>query len=340
MPDPTFVMGADLLASWRQGIESGPPPTTWSIGPAFDHVEVGPGRIVLLGGAPGAGKTALITQWTFDALTLQPGLRAAIANVEMSPLRLLDRQLARMSGVPLTSIRKRDFGPGDSAKLAKGFERIRRVLDRIAFVKGPHDLERVADAVDDTCADLIVLDYLQRIRPPGRHASMRDQINALMDKLREIANAGIGIIAAAALTRSRDGKGRSSYDGEHLSLASFRESSELEYGADEAFLLYPTESDADPNEPVRLVTLSHEKSRDGETKDVVLKFHRRFQAFKRADPCITKAQGSSTSSSSIANRLKGTWAKTGGNGTPGGSPSDDTPPTHFAGTVQSPERLR
>ncbi len=99
---------------------------------------------------------------------------------------------------------------------------------------------------------------------------MREKINALMSIMRQLADAGIGILAAAALTRSRDSKGRSSYDGKHLSLASFRESSELEYGCDDAFLLYPTEPDTDPDDPVRLMTLNHAKSRDGETKDVVL----------------------------------------------------------------------
>ena len=47
---------------------------------------------------------------------------------------------------------------------------------------------------------------------------MREKINASMSIMRQLADAGIGILAAAALTRSRDGKGRSSYDGKHLSL--------------------------------------------------------------------------------------------------------------------------
>jgi replicative DNA helicase len=238
----------------------------------------------------------------------------------MSPLKLLDRQLARLSGVPLTSIRKRRFEPDDPAKLAKGFERVRKVLGRLAFVEKPNDLDGIAGAVDDFAADLVVLDYVQRIRPPGRHASMRDQINALMDQLRPIAKAGIGIIAAAALTRSRDGKGRSSYEGKHLSLASFRESSELEYGADDAFLLYPTEPDADPNEPVRLVTLKHEKSRDGETKDVILKFHRRFQRFEDAGWSGVTVKGSAPSVSPIRDRAKAARSNFDGNGTPDRKP--------------------
>jgi hypothetical protein len=49
-----------------------------------------------------------------------------------------------------------------------------------------------------------------------------------------------GLVAAAAIGRTKDSKGRSSYDGDGLNLASFRESSELEFGADDAFLLRTT----------------------------------------------------------------------------------------------------
>ena len=59
VPDRSFVSGADLFAAWRQGVleRSGPPSKTWSIGPAFDHVEVGPERIVVVGSsAPGTGE--------------------------------------------------------------------------------------------------------------------------------------------------------------------------------------------------------------------------------------------------------------------------------------------
>ena len=61
-----------------------------------------------------------------------------------------------------------------------------------------------------------------------------------MDYLRQFADAGVAIVVVAALARSKDAKGRSSYtDG--LSLASFRETSELEYGADDAFILAPAD---------------------------------------------------------------------------------------------------
>jgi hypothetical protein len=59
-----------------------------------------------------------------------------------------------------------------------------------------------------------------------------------------------------------------------MSLASFRDSGELEYGADDAFLLAPVD-DANPN----VVRLSHLKCRHGAQQTVDLNFDRARQAF-------------------------------------------------------------
>jgi replicative DNA helicase len=58
-----------------------------------------------------------------------------------------------------------------------------------------------------------------------------------------------------------------------LNLASFRESSELEFGADDAFILAPDAKDRDT------VTLRHLKARHTEAADVVLTFDRQHQSF-------------------------------------------------------------
>ena len=65
------------------------------------------------------------------------------------------------------------------------------------------------------------------------------------------------------MARTKDRKGRSSYDGDGLNLASFRESSELEFGADDAFILVADDDQDDA------VTLRHLKSRHGECRDMV-----------------------------------------------------------------------
>jgi replicative DNA helicase len=130
---------------------------------------------------------------------------------------------------------------------------------------------------------MIVLDYLQRIPPPGQHADKRGAVNATMDYLRQFADAGVAVRVVAAVGRTKDSKGRSSYSGDGLNLASFRESSELEFGADDAFILVPDEhADAANCGPVT-VTLRHFKARHMQPRDLLLEFDRRIQRFAEAE---------------------------------------------------------
>ena len=121
-------------------------------------------------------------------------------------------------------------------------------------------------------ADLLLLDYIQRIPPPGEHGDRRGAIDKTMDYLRQFADAGVAVVVVAAVARTKDTKGRSSYSGDGLNLASFRESSELEFGADDAFILVP-DKDGDT------VTLRHLKARHTEPADIALRFDRAHQSF-------------------------------------------------------------
>jgi replicative DNA helicase len=116
-----FQPAADLLDGWRDDVLSGTPPTLYPIGTGeLGRIEIGPGLVTLLGGAPGAGKTALVMQWLVEALRLTPTLRALVCNVEMTPAALLDRQLARLADLDLTLIRYRRLGAEHSEAIEQG----------------------------------------------------------------------------------------------------------------------------------------------------------------------------------------------------------------------------
>jgi replicative DNA helicase len=278
-PTAKYVTGEAVFAGWHDSVLTGTGPVV------FPHTlpvpEISPGHVALLGGAPGAGKTALVMACVVEALRHTPTLRALVANVEMSPAALLDRQLARLSGIEAEVIRHRRFTAEHADRLDAGLATVESFADRLAFLEPPFDLANVAHAADAHGADVVVLDYLQRIMPPGDVADPRLRANAVMGMLRQFAGQGCAVLALSAVGRSRDNAGRSTYAAGSMSLASFRDSGELEYGADDAFLLAPVD-DADPN----VVRLSHLKCRHGAQRTVDLRFDRARQAFTLLDDAV------------------------------------------------------
>jgi len=271
-----FVTAADAFEGWRDDVHTGAPPVFYPIGSGeLARIEIGPKLVTLIGGAPGAGKTAFTMQAVVDALRLTPALRVLVCNIEMTPAVLLDRQLARLSGIDLATIRYRRFEAEHAGRLDQALNTLEGLAERLAFVKPPFNLDNVAASADAFQADLILLDYIQRIPPPGDHGDKRGSVDATMNYLRQFADAEVAMIVVAAVSRGKDSKGRSTYSGDALTLASFRESSELEFGADDAFILVPDEDDR--------VVLRHLKARHTEAKDLVLQFDRRCQRFEAAE---------------------------------------------------------
>lgn len=294
-----YETGDAVLDGWREEVLTGKGPELYRCGAGeLERIEIGPKLVTLIGGAPAAGKTAFTMQLVMDALRMTPTLRAVVCNVEMPAGVLLDRQLARLSGIDLTTIRYRRLDRTHGDRIDQAIHTLDAIADRIAFVRPPFDLANVAATADDFGADLIVLDYIQRIGSHGVQADQRSAVNATMSYLRQFADAGVAVLVVSAVGRTKDGGGRSSYDAKGLNLASFKESGELEYGADDAFLMTPDgfagPDDTDPNGSK--IRLGYLKARHGEARDIVLHFDRPRQRFipiadDAADvPAVSKAE--------------------------------------------------
>ena len=271
-----YIGGRLAFDQWTDDVQHGTGPVLYRH--TLSHPEIGPGLVTLIGGAPGGGKTAFVTQIAIDALRFSPDLRLLIANCEMSDEAILNRQLARLSGVNAELIRHRRLGPMHTDRIDTGLATLETVIDRIGFLQRPCSLTNVAMAADDMGAQVVILDYLQRFTLDDEDSEPRERIGRMMDSLRRLASRGLAVIVVSALGRTRDRAGRSSYSGDGLSLASFRETSELEYGADDAFILAPIE-EGDPSR----VRLQHLKSRHGEQVTQDLHFNRGVQSFQPLD---------------------------------------------------------
>jgi len=277
-----FITGTDAIGNWRDSAFSGKPRRTFCVGIGeLARIEVAPKQITLIGGAPGSGKTAFTMQLAIDALRISPKLRCVVCNVEMGPSVLLDRQLARLSGVPLQTIRNRAIQQNHADRIDMALSSLDNLSDRLCFVRPPFDLGNVASTVDAFASlghggdTLIICDYIQRIPPPGVQGDKRGSIDIAMNFLRQFADAGAALLVVASVGRTKDSRGRSSYDGDSLDLASFKESGELEFGADDAFILSP-QSKKSPGTHL----LKHLKSRHGQCQDLPLNFDGSNQSFK------------------------------------------------------------
>lgn len=277
MSEQHFTPAAGMFDDWAHDVLNGAPPELWNCGAGFDKVEMGPGLVCLVGGAPGSGKTALVMQWIVDALRNDQTLRVLVANVEMHPRTLLDRQLSRLSGVNAGDIRYRRV-QGHDWCIKPALEVLRDVAGRLAFHTGPPVLADVARSADAFGARLLVLDYVQRFTVgTGDALDRREELDSIMGHVRRFADAGVGVLAVSAVGRQR-GKTGSNYAA--LGLASFRGTSELEYGADSCWIMEPKAvPDAPANAPA-LVVLSCVKNRHGETPGMLLDFDKPRQAFK------------------------------------------------------------
>ena len=229
------------------------------------------GHVALIGAPPAEGKTAIVMQMVFDALRIegQANLRVLVANVEMNPDALLTRQLARLSGVGLSYLIHRDYDESATHRIEGAAEELRALMPQIEFMRPPFTLERLAQQSEAAAADIVVVDYVQRFRPADPGTDMRLQTNASMETCRRIADRDAAVFAISAMSRQRGSHG-STYDTNTMGLASFRESSELEYGADTAWVL----SRDDDAAKLRSV-----KNRHGAMTELVLKFDGQRQEF-------------------------------------------------------------
>ncbi len=268
---PAFTTGADLFGSWFADVERGKPPVRFKLPEPFAALDVRPGRLILFGGAPGGGKTAALLQAGIDLLRMNDGARLLVANVEMGPALLVERVAARLAAVPLTAIADRTLTADELGRVRAAVAALEPVAGRLAFLQPPYALEHVAAAGTAFGANVLAVDYIQRFTVGDAAKDKREQLETAATVLRRFCDAGAAVLVASAVSRQKSNTG-STYKG--LNLASFRGSSELEYGCDGAYLFTPGDG--------ATITLTCEKNRYGLVADIVTAFDPTTQTFAPA----------------------------------------------------------
>lgn len=235
-----------------------------------------PGDVVIFGGYPSDGKTALALQ---TAWHMARKYRVGFFSLETDRRKLRDRLVAHAAGLDLADIKRRDLGDAAWEELAK------RQAD---FVK--RDLTLV-DAAGMSAADIetasraygfqvIFIDYIQLVTPERSSGGTRsEQIAAVSRALHTFAQkTGTLVVELAQLTRQDRKTGK---DGKEIrrdpTMQDLKESGQLEQDADMILLLFrPGPKDKGPDgqelnaETHRLLKIA--KNKEGRWGDWVLYF--------------------------------------------------------------------
>jgi replicative DNA helicase len=270
-----------LLSGLRDEIFGGQPPEEYHIAAEpWGSFAFRPGDVTAIAAPPGMGKTAFITQATIDALRLNTNASCLTVNIEMTPKVILKRQVARLSGVPYQEIFHRQIALGQHHLLDNSFATLESIGDRMGFMDAPFSIERVIKAAYEMQPRIVVLDYLQRIECCDGVADNRVRLNNLMHEARQLASSGVSVVLISAVGRTQSKKG-GGYSASELGLGSFRESSEVEYGADDAYVMVE-EGMADEQTGIRTLVMRHVKSRNHRRQDIRLEFDGTIQRFRLA----------------------------------------------------------
>lgn len=242
----------------------------------LQSLEVGPQNITVIGAPPGAGKTALAMQFAFEAIEVNQDLIVVVANAEMAFDVLLRRELTRRSGVPSRALRFAQLTPHQLELVKDAAAEIVPLLDRVRVIGPQLNAQGLACCLNEA-PGLLVVDYLQKFAG-GDDARLGT--NAVMTTFRELAANGWGVLALSATTRSRGRTGSSAHDSNALSMASLKESGEIEFNADNVYLMRDQGPVHDGSQTVRRVWLDHAKNRHGERQSIDLVFDMPAMAFR------------------------------------------------------------
>ncbi len=112
---------------------------------------------------------------------------------------------------------------------------------RLSIMPPSFHLGDIAAAISKLDPDLLVIDYLQRLNTgdSAQDSNERIKVSRIMTALRELVS-NRTIILVSALKRGS----KSNYESSEMGLASFRETSEIEYAVNDAYLLLPDNADS------------------------------------------------------------------------------------------------
>jgi replicative DNA helicase len=252
--------------------------------PLIDEwLRMSPGDLVIIGGRPGEGKTALAQQIADRAVSR--GIPGLTFSMEMPEEQLVDRKFAARACLPLTDLRRgalSEWHWDRIAPVAAELDKWPLYIDDTPSISIAALQSAVKLAVRRWGIKFVIVDYVQLMRAGARRKgeSREQEVAAISGGLKAIAmEAKVPVIALAQFNRGPEQRG----DGRPKK-SDFRESGALEQDADAALLIWRQKDKS---------TLILDKNRFGPTGDVAVEFHGARTMFVQSERQQTEGEARS-----------------------------------------------
>ena len=246
---------------------------TWGL-PKIDagtYVELG--DMVVLGGYPSAGKTALAVSMAYHQAK---HFRVGFYSLETNRFKLADRLVSNNVGIEMSAIKGNKITEDEWQRVADQSDRIRARQLEIVEASGM----TVQDIQSDALArryEIVYVDYLQLIEPESRRMNRTEQVSGISRGLQQFAHEhGRMVVALSQLSRPEQSSKNEQIEP---TMSDLRESGQIEQDADAIMLLY-LEDPSRPDESRRVLKVA--KNKEGTRGRIYLVFDGQYQRFRES----------------------------------------------------------
>jgi replicative DNA helicase len=238
-----------------------------------------PGNLIVIAARPGMGKSALATNIAENA-SIGHKRAVALFSLEMSETELAQRFIASQARIKGDELRKGRVSEGRWPKILEASQRLSQAR---LFVDDTSDLgileirakARRLHAREPDGLGLVIVDYLQLMRPDGRTDNRVEQVGQMSRGLKILAKElNVPVIALAQLNRNVEYR----TDKRPL-LADLRESGQIEADSDLVAFIYRDEKYNEDSEHEGEAELIVAKHRNGPLGKVTLTFRAEYPKF-------------------------------------------------------------
>jgi replicative DNA helicase len=238
-------------------------------------------NLVVLAARPSMGKSALVANIA-ENVAVKHGRPVALFSLEMSETELAQRFVASQARMSGDKLRKGQVAKGDWPKVIKACEKLEQaplwvddssdidILELRAKARRLHSREASRGGLG-----LVVVDYLQLMRPDRASESRVEQVGQISRGLKILARElGVPVLAVSQLSRAPEQR-----PDKRPILADLRESGQIEQDADLVMFIYRDEYYNPDTENPGVAEINIAKHRNGPVSRIELTFLERYPKF-------------------------------------------------------------